>query len=50
MSTTKHLNNTDHHFSENMQTGEVKIVAVKSKDQLADLLTKPLSEDLFIHF
>ena len=47
---TKHLNNTYHHFHENMHTGQVEIVAVKSKDQLADLLTKPLSEDLFICF
>ena len=47
---TKHLNNTCHHSCENMQTGQVKIVAVKSEDQLAHLLTKPLSEDLFICF
>ena len=47
---TKHLNNTYHQFCENMQTGQLKIVAVKPEDQLADLLTKPLSEDLFIHF
>ena len=39
---TKHLNNTYHNFCENMQTGQVKIVAVKSKDQLTDLLTNPL--------
>ena len=38
------------HSHENVQTGQVKIVAVKSEDQLADLLTKTLSEHLFIHF
>ena len=28
---------------------DVQIVAVKADDQLADLLTKPLADDLFLH-
>ena len=38
---TKHLNNNYHHFQEHMQMGDMQIVAVKTDNQLADLLTKP---------
>ena len=44
---TKHLNNVYHHFRESVQNNEVALVAVITVDQLADLLTKPLPENLF---
>ena len=47
--TNKHVNNSYHHFCEHIQMDDVQIVAVKTDDQLADLLTKPLADDLFLH-
>ena len=47
---TKHLNNMYHHFRESVQNNEVTLIAVKTENQLADLLTKPLPEDLFLQF
>ena len=47
---TKHLNNVYHHFCESVQKNEVTLIAVRSDEQLADLLTKPLPNALFQHF
>ena len=47
---TKHLNNMYHHFRESVQNNEVTLIAVKTENQLADLLMKPLPEDLFQSF
>ena len=47
---TKHLNNVYHHFRESVQNNEVTLVAVTTDDQLADLLTKPLPDNLFQRF
>ena len=47
---TKHLNNMYHHFQESVQNNEVTLIAVKTKNQLADLLMKPLPEDPFLRF
>ena len=47
---TKHLNNVYHHFRESVQNNEVTLIAVRSDEQLADLLTKPLPDNLFQHF
>ena len=47
---TKHLNNMYHHFRESVQNNEVTLIAVKTENKLADLLTKPLREDLFLQF
>ena len=44
----KHLNNMYHHFRESVQNNEVTLIAVKTENQLADLLMKPLPEDLFL--
>ena len=44
----KHLNNMYHHFQESVQNNEVNLIAVKTENQLADLLMKPLPEDLFL--
>ena len=47
---TKHLNNVYHHFHESVQNNEVTLIAVSTNDQLADLLTKPLPNNLFQRF
>ena len=47
---TIHLNNMFHHFCESVQNNEVTLVAVRTDDQLADLLTKPLPDNLFQRF
>jgi hypothetical protein len=38
---TKHINVCYHHFCEHMQKGLIKIFPVNTKDQIADVLTKP---------
>ena len=47
---TKHLNNVYHHFRESVHNNEVMLIAVRSDEQLADLLTKPLPDTLFQRF
>jgi Reverse transcriptase (RNA-dependent DNA polymerase)/GAG-pre-integrase domain len=44
---TKHLNAKYHHFREAVRMGKIEIVYIKSKAQLADLLTKALIIMLF---
>ncbi len=44
---TKHLNIKYHHFREHVQSGLLSIHAVSTTEQLADIFTKPLNEDLF---
>ena len=47
---TKHLNNVYHHFRESVHNNEVTLIAVRSDEQLADILTKPLPDTLFQRF
>ena len=47
---TKHLNNMYHHFRESVQNNEVTLIAVKTENQLADLLMKMLPKHLFQRF
>jgi hypothetical protein len=44
---TKHLNVKYHHFRHHVDSGEIEIASIRSDEQQADLLTKPLSEELF---
>ena len=43
---TKHLNNKLHHFRDYVSRGEISIVRISTKDQLADILTKPVTEEI----
>lgn len=43
---TKHLNVKLHHFRDYVTRGEISIVRIGTKDQLADILTKPVTEDI----
>ena len=44
---TKHINNVYHHFREHVRKGLITIQAISTENQLADLLTKPLAQNLF---
>ena len=45
---TKHLNVKLHHFRQYVNKGIVKVFPIKSEDQQADYLTKPLKYELLI--
>ena len=44
---TKHLNNRIHHFRQYIESGKIKVVKIDTKDQEADILTKPLPVQQF---
>jgi len=41
---TKHINTQYHHFRHYVDNGEITIHAIDTKDQAADMLTKPLNQ------
>ena len=45
---TKHINQSYHHFREYVERQEILIQATPTDEQLADILTKPLPENLFV--
>ena len=47
---TKHINCKYHHFRKFVENKEVEIISVSTENQLADLWTKPLSQELFHKF
>jgi hypothetical protein len=47
---TKHINPKYHHFRKYVHNGFVKVVQVSTNDQWADISTKNLPRDLFLHF
>ena len=46
---TKHINICYHHFREHVRKGLIKIYPIETENQVADILTKPLSQTAFIH-
>ncbi len=44
---TKHINVCYHHFCKHVQKGLIKIFPIDTKDQIADILTKPLAQNDF---
>ena len=44
---TKHINVCYHHFREHVRKGLIKIFPVSTEDQVADIFTKALSQNLF---
>ena len=44
---TKHITLKYHHFKSFVKSGKIKIGYCRTEDQKADLLTKPLSDELF---
>jgi Reverse transcriptase (RNA-dependent DNA polymerase) len=47
---TKHINIKYHHFRQAVENKDISIHKIDTKDQLADILTKPLTSDLFFKF
>ena len=47
---TKHINVKLHHFQEYIVNGLIKILHIPTTEQLADIATKPLPQDLFEKF
>ena len=46
---TKHIALKYHHFREHVRTGKIRINAIDTREQLADIFTKPLPRDAFIY-
>ena len=44
---SKHINQAYHHFREHVERREILIEATPTKQQIADVLTKPLAEPAF---
>ena len=44
---TKHINIKYHHFRSAVRTGEISVRAIDTKQQLADIFTKPLDQNQF---
>ena len=44
---TKHINVCYHHFCEHVRKGLIKIFPIDTKDQIAEVLTKPLAQNDF---
>ena len=46
---TKHISIKYHHFRDHVNKGTISIHPIDTKEQTADIFTKPLDESLFIH-
>jgi hypothetical protein len=46
---TKHISIKYHHFREHVNKGTISIHPIDTKEQTADIFTKPLDESLFVH-
>ena len=44
---TKHLNSKYDHFRSFIQNGSVSVHHMRTEEQMADIFTKPLNQDLF---
>ena len=45
---TKHINLVYHHFREHVRSGLVTLFHIDTKSQTADMITKPLDQNLFV--
>ena len=46
---TKHINSKYHHFRSHVRTGKISVTYIDTKQQVADILTKPVEQNLFLH-
>jgi hypothetical protein len=46
---TKHINMRFHHFREHVRLGLIKVFPISTDQQLADIFTKPLSQNPFLN-
>ena len=44
---TKHINLVYHHFRSYAREGLIKVYAIPSKEQICDIMTKPLAQNQF---
>ena len=44
----KHINICYHYFREYVRHGEIKVHAIDTNDQIADMLTKPVQQNLSV--
>ena len=44
---TKHINNIYHHFRSHVRNGDIKIEYIPTEEQIADMFTKSLQQNLF---
>ena len=49
-SRTKHIEIRHHFLRDHAQKRDITLEFVRSEDQLADILTKPLNEEQFVNF
>ena len=47
-SRTKYIDNRHHFFIDHAQNGDITVKFVSTKDQLADIFIKPLSEEQYV--
>ena len=47
---TKHINLVYHRFREEVRNGTIEVVSVDTTNQIADMFTKPLAQNLFVKF
>ena len=47
-SRTKHIKIGHHFLKDHAQKGDITLEFISTKDQLADIFTKPLSEEQFV--
>ena len=45
---TKHINLVYHHFRDHVRKGLIQILPIGTEDQIADIFTKPLPQNLFL--
>ena len=48
-SRTKHIEIRHHFIRDHVQNGDVEVKYVQTDNQIADIFTKPLPEDRFVH-
>jgi hypothetical protein len=46
---TKHINVKYHHFHDSIESGKIHMLGIDTKEQQADILTKPLDEYTFLY-
>jgi hypothetical protein len=47
---TKQINIKYHHFHEHVRLGLIKVYPIGTNDQIANIFTKPLAQNLFLNF
>ena len=46
---TKAINVIYHHFREHVRLGKISVYPIATNSQLADVFTKPLTQNAFVH-